>query len=92
MKIISVKSIHRWQSVIQTSYDIVKAHGEDPDSYREKVETKENEGSAFIIHLPLAWHLTEMNFKIILNKFLSSTLLIATALSVPIYPEFRHTQ
>jgi len=50
MKIISVKSIDPWQSVIQTNYDIVKAHGGDPDrarwqagSYREKVETKENE-------------------------------------------------
>ena len=87
MKIISVKSIHRWQSVIQTSYDILKAHGGEI-----KVETKENEGSAFIIQLSLAWHLIEKNFNINLNKFLSSTLLIATALSVPIYPEFRHTQ
>ena len=50
----SAKSINQCQSVIQTIYDIVKAHGGDPDSYREKVETKEREGSEFIIKLPIA--------------------------------------
>ena len=43
----SVKSIHPWQSVIQTINDIVKAHG-----YELRVETKEGEGSTFIIQLP----------------------------------------
>lgn len=42
----SVKSIHPCKSVIQTSYDIVKAHGG-----KLKVETKEGEGSLFIIQL-----------------------------------------
>ncbi len=45
----SVKSIHPIKSVIQTSYDIVKAHGGEL-----KVETKEGEGAEFIIQLPLA--------------------------------------
>jgi len=44
----SVKSIHPCISVIQTSYDIVKAHGGEL-----KVETKEGEGSEFIIQLPV---------------------------------------
>jgi signal transduction histidine kinase len=44
----SVKSINPCKSVIQTSYDIVKAHGGDL-----KVETKEGEGSAFVISLPV---------------------------------------
>jgi K+-sensing histidine kinase KdpD len=44
----SVQSIHLCKSVIQTSYDIVKAHGGEL-----KVETKEGEGSIFIIQLPL---------------------------------------
>jgi light-regulated signal transduction histidine kinase (bacteriophytochrome) len=39
-----VKSINPFKSVIQTSYDIVKAH-----SGEIKVETKEVEGSTFII-------------------------------------------
>ncbi len=43
----SVKSINQCKSVIQTSYDIVKAHGGEL-----KVETKEGEGSEFIIILP----------------------------------------
>lgn len=30
--------------MIQTIYDIVKAHGGDPDSYREKVESENGEG------------------------------------------------
>ena len=46
-KMKSVKSINPWPSVIQTSYDIVKAHGGEL-----KVETKEGEGSEFIIELP----------------------------------------
>jgi len=37
------------QSVIQKNYDIVKAHGGEL-----KVETKEGEGSEFIIKLPIA--------------------------------------
>ena len=47
MKTKSVKSINPCESVIQTSYDIVKAHGGEL-----KVETKEGEGSEFIIQLP----------------------------------------
>ena len=43
----SVKSINPWPSVIQTSYDIVKVHGGEL-----KVETKEMEGTIFIIQLP----------------------------------------
>jgi len=42
----SVKSINLCKSVIQMSYDIVKAHGGEL-----KVETKEDEGSEFIIIL-----------------------------------------
>lgn len=48
MKRKSVQSIHPCKSVIQTSYDFVKAHGREL-----KVETKENKGSTFIIHLPI---------------------------------------
>ena len=44
----SVKSINQCKSVIQTIYDIVKAHGGEL-----KVETKEGEGSEFIIQLPV---------------------------------------
>jgi two-component system, NtrC family, sensor kinase len=36
------------KSVIQTNYDNVKAHGGEI-----KVETKEGEGAAFIIQLPV---------------------------------------
>ena len=43
----SVRSIHLCQSVIQTMYDIIKAHGGEI-----KVETKEGEGSEFVILLP----------------------------------------
>ena len=43
----SVQSLHPRQSVIQTSYDIVKAHGGEL-----WVETKEGEGSKFIIQIP----------------------------------------
>ena len=56
-KMKSVKSINPCKSVVQTSYDIVKAHGGEI-----KVETlpaeaaaqagKEGEGSEFIIQLP----------------------------------------
>jgi signal transduction histidine kinase len=57
MKKKSVKSFHPCQSVIQTIYDIVKAHGGEL-----KVETKEarpddpvgrGEGSTFTIQLPI---------------------------------------
>jgi sensor histidine kinase regulating citrate/malate metabolism len=44
----SVKSANPCQSVIQTIYDIVKAHGGEI-----KVETKEGEGTEFIIQLPV---------------------------------------
>ena len=43
----SVQSINPFKSVIQTIDDIVKAHGGEL-----KVETKEGEGSEFIIWLP----------------------------------------
>lgn len=48
MKIKSVQSINPFKSVIQTIYDIVKTHGGEL-----RVETKEGEGSEFIISLPL---------------------------------------
>jgi two-component system NtrC family sensor kinase len=44
----SVKSINQCESVIQTSYDIVKAHGG-----QIRIETKEGEGSELIIQLPV---------------------------------------
>jgi hypothetical protein len=44
----SVKSINPIESVIQTTYDIIKAH-----SGELKVETKEGEGAEFVIHLPI---------------------------------------
>ena len=43
-----MKSINPWQSIIQTIYAIIKAHGGEL-----KVETKEGEGSVFIIQLPV---------------------------------------
>ena len=43
----SVKSINPIKSVILTIYDIIKAHGGEL-----KVETKEGEGSEFMIQLP----------------------------------------
>ena len=46
-KMKSVKSLNPFKSVIQTSYDIIKAHGEEI-----KVEIKEGEGSEFLIQLP----------------------------------------
>ena len=36
--------------MIQTIYDIIKAHGGEL-----KVETKEGEGSEFIIEIPVVW-------------------------------------
>ena len=42
----SVKSINPWESVIQTIYDIVKAHGGEL-----RMETKEGEGTEFTIQL-----------------------------------------
>ncbi len=47
MKTKSMKSFNPFKSVIQTSYDIVKAHGGEL-----KVETKKRTGSTFIIQLP----------------------------------------
>ena len=44
----SVKSFYPCKIVIQTIYDIVKAHGGEI-----KVETKEGEGTEFIIQLPI---------------------------------------
>ena len=44
----SVQSINPIKSVIQTTYDIVKAHGGEL-----KVETKENEGYVFTIQIPI---------------------------------------
>ena len=43
----SVKSINQCKSVIQTIYDIVKAHGGEL-----KVETKEGEFAEFTIEIP----------------------------------------
>ena len=53
MKIKSVQSFHPCQSVIQTIYYIVKAHGGVPIAIGMKVETKEGEGSEFSIQLPI---------------------------------------
>lgn len=49
----SVQSVHPCKSVIQTYYDIVKAHGGVPMAIGMKVETKEGEGSELIIYLPI---------------------------------------
>ena len=48
MKIKSVKSLNPCKSVIQTGYDIVKAHGGEL-----KVETIEGMGTELIIQLPV---------------------------------------
>jgi signal transduction histidine kinase len=48
MRLKSVQSFYPCKSVIQTIYDIVKAHGGEI-----KVNTKENEGSEFTIQLPI---------------------------------------
>ena len=47
-KLKSVKSINPCTTVIQTTYDIVKAHGGEI-----KVETATREGTTFIIQLPV---------------------------------------
>ena len=47
----SVKSPNPCKSVVQTMYDIVKVHGGVPIAIGMKVETKEGEGSEFIIQL-----------------------------------------
>jgi signal transduction histidine kinase len=39
--------------VVQTLSDIVKAHGGVPIAIRIKVDTKESEGTEFIIELPI---------------------------------------
>ena len=44
----SVQYINPIKSVIQTTHDIVKAHGGEL-----KVETKESEGSVFTIQIPI---------------------------------------
>ena len=44
----SVESLNPFKSVIQKKYDIIKAHGETL-----KVESKEGEGSEFVIQLPI---------------------------------------
>ena len=44
---LTVKSKNQCETVIQTSYDIVKVHAGEL-----RVETREQEGSAFIIQLP----------------------------------------
>jgi len=53
MKTKSVKSLNLCQSVFQTIYDIVKAHGGELSvrTPAEKVETKVGEGSEFNIVL-----------------------------------------
>jgi hypothetical protein len=43
-----VKSINPGKSVIQTIYDIVKAHGGEL-----KVEMKKDDGAQFVIQLPV---------------------------------------
>jgi hypothetical protein len=48
MKIKSVKSLNPCKSVIQTGYDIVKAHGGEL-----KVETIPNQVTTFTIQLPV---------------------------------------
>ena len=48
MKMKSVQSLHLCKSVILTFYDIVKAHGGEL-----RVETKEWDGSEFVIQLPV---------------------------------------
>jgi light-regulated signal transduction histidine kinase (bacteriophytochrome) len=44
----SVKSLNQFKSVIQTNYDIVKAHGGEL-----KVESTEGEGSTLSIQIPI---------------------------------------
>ncbi|CAN5454786.1 hypothetical protein BH10BAC2_BH10BAC2_25350 [soil metagenome] len=47
-KVKSVKSILPYKSVIKTIYDIIKSHGGEI-----KMETKEGEGTEFVIQLPV---------------------------------------
>ena len=47
----SVKSINQCKSVIQTSYDIVKAHKGVPIAIGKKVETNEGKGTTLTIDL-----------------------------------------
>ena len=47
----SVKSLNPYQSVIQTMYDLVKAHREEISARSpEKVESKKKEGTIFIVN------------------------------------------
>ncbi|HWC54193.1 MAG TPA: hypothetical protein VG676_11465 [Chitinophagaceae bacterium] len=46
-----MKSKNQCESVILTMNDIIKAHGGAPVAIGIKVETKEGEGSEFIIQL-----------------------------------------
>ncbi len=48
MKAKSVQSVNPFKSVIQMAYDIIKARGGEI-----KVESKEGEGTTFIILLPV---------------------------------------
>jgi K+-sensing histidine kinase KdpD len=47
----SVQSVHLCKSVIETSYDIIKAHGGEI-----KVEIKEGQGTNFILNIPILTH------------------------------------
>ena len=49
MKLKFVKSKNQYQSVIQTSYDIVKAHGGEL-----KVESEKGKGTEFIVQIPIS--------------------------------------
>lgn len=50
----SVKSINQCESVVQTIYDIVKAHGGVPVAIGMKVDTKEGDGSTLTLQIALA--------------------------------------
>jgi len=41
------------KSVVQTSYDIIKAHGGVPMAIGIKADARQGEGTGFIIQLPL---------------------------------------
>jgi uncharacterized protein (DUF1330 family) len=49
----SVKSINPVKSMIQTIYDIAKAHGGVPIVIGMKVKTKEGEGLIFTTGIPI---------------------------------------
>jgi hypothetical protein len=52
--IFKICEIHpSFKSLIQISYDIVKAHGGVPIAIGIKIETKEGKGSIFIFQLPI---------------------------------------